>query len=65
MLKSFDNIYVAHEYREANKVADRLANWAVKNDELKTWKNRHNIPLEICELIERERIPRKLGIIKG
>lgn len=34
--KSFDNIYVAHEYRKANQVADRLANWEVKNDELKT-----------------------------
>lgn len=26
-LKTFDRVYVADEYREANQVADRLANW--------------------------------------
>lgn len=33
-LKTFDNTYVAHEYREANQVADRLAKWVVKNNEV-------------------------------
>lgn len=63
-LKSFDNIYVAHKYREANQVADRLANWTVKNDEMKRWMDGHNIPWEILDLIERERILSRLGIIK-
>ena len=55
---------MAHEYREANQVADKLANWAVKNDEKKIWIDRHNIPWEILDLIERVRITGRLGNIE-
>ena len=65
ILKSFDNIHVAHEYMEANQVAERLANWADKNDEMRKWINKYNILPEILELIERESIPGILGNIKG
>ena len=56
---------MAHEYREANQVADRLSNWEVKNDEMRKWINGYDILLEILELIERERILGRLGDIKG
>ena len=64
-LKNFDNTYVAHKYREANQVADNLANWALKNNEVVKWMNGHTFPSKILEMIERERILSRLGIIKG
>ena len=63
ILSTFKNIHMAHEYREANHVADRLANWATRDDENKRWNNGQDLPREILDLIEWEQIPRRLGSI--
>ena len=56
---------MAHEYHEANNVVDRLANWAVKYNVVAKWKDGHDFPSEINEVIERDQIPGRLGIIKS
>lgn len=64
-LKTFEKTYVAHEYREANQVTDKLADWAVKYNEVAKWMDRHNFTPDINQLIGREKILGGLGIIKG
>jgi ribonuclease HI len=63
ILRSFDHVYVAHEFREANQVADRLANMVVVSGGMKSWVN-GNMPLEIQLLLESDRIPGRIGNIK-
>ena len=33
-LQTFEKMYMAHEYCETNNVVDRLANWAIKYNEV-------------------------------
>ena len=62
-LQTFKKIHVAHEYREANKVAHRLANWGMKHGEVARWTNGSDISSKINETIDMDHIPSRLGII--
>ena len=55
---------MAHEYREANQVVDRLANLVVKNNETKRWTDKQGMPPKILDLIESDLIMGRLGNIK-
>ena len=65
LLKIFEEIYVAHEYQKANQVADSLANWAIKYNEMAKWTKGNKLPSNIKDMIKQERIPGRLGIIKN
>ena len=65
LLKPFEEVHVAHEYHEANHVADSLANWEIKYNRMTTWMEGNNLPSDINEFNERERISGRLGITKG
>ena len=45
-------------------VADRLANWGVKHNEVAKWTDGNDISSEVKEVIERDCILGRLGIIK-
>ena len=36
-LQTFKKIHMSHEYREANKVVDMLANWGIIHGEVARW----------------------------
>ncbi len=63
-LQTFDNTYMAHKYYVVNMVVDKLANWGVKHNVISKWTDGFDIPLEVNEVIEKDCIPSRLGIIK-
>ena len=62
-LQTFKKIHVAHEYREANKVVDKLANWGIIHGEVARWMDGSDIPSKINESIDMDQILGRLGII--
>ena len=65
IFRHLKKMYMAHEYHKPNNVANRLAKWAVKYNVVAKWMEGHDFPSEINDLIERDCIPGRLGIINS
>ena len=55
---------MAHEYHKANNVVDKSEDWLVKHNEVAKWMDGNDILSEVNEVIDRDCIPNRLGIMK-
>lgn len=63
MLQGFDQCYISHDYREANKNIDWATNEAVQSGKMKIWYGKGELPLVTREILNNERYHGKQGRI--
>jgi ribonuclease HI len=64
-LKKFEKAHITHIFREANPMADWLANDGVRKERKKTWLLGRDLPCEAKSIINHDKIMGSTAEIKG
>lgn len=63
MLEGFDQCYISHDYKEANRSANWAANEAIRSEQIKIWNSEGELPQVAHDILNYERYHGKLGRI--